>query len=128
MKYFGLNLQRSWGRSRRQMVTTYFRPTIGDLPGEYQSVMMSFVRLIHGCWAEDPVACGPNCRRVLRLMKKLNPFQTTGIMDNMLKMMERYSSRLEDVVAERTAQLAEEKRKTGHQAREQPNADYRSCT
>lgn len=33
-------------------------------------------------------------------------------MDNMLKMMERYSSRLEDIVAERTAQLAEEKRKT----------------
>ena len=33
-------------------------------------------------------------------------------MDNMLKMMEKYSSRLEDVVAERTSQLAEEKRKT----------------
>nr|KAG5691384.1 hypothetical protein BaRGS_003756 [Batillaria attramentaria] len=41
-------------------------------------------------------------------------------MDNMLKMMERYSSRLEDVVAERTAQLAEEKRKTGH-------ASYTGC-
>ena len=38
--------------------------------------------------------------------------RTTNIMDNMLKMMERYSARLEDVVAERTAQLAEEKRKT----------------
>ncbi|XP_025086128.1 atrial natriuretic peptide receptor 1-like isoform X1 [Pomacea canaliculata] len=50
--------------------------------------------------------------RVLRQMRKLSPFKTTNIMDNMLKMMERYSSRLEDIVAERTAQLAEEKRKT----------------
>ena len=38
--------------------------------------------------------------------------RTTGIMDNMLKMMEKYSARLEDVVADRTSQLAEEKRKT----------------
>lgn len=54
---------------------SYFRPMIGDLPGEFHSVMMSFVRLIQGCWAEDYVQ-RPTSRRVLRLMKRLNPFQS----------------------------------------------------
>ena len=54
---------------------SYFRPMIGDLPGEFHSVMMSFVRLIQGCWAEE-AALRPTSRRVLRLMKRLNPFQS----------------------------------------------------
>ena len=45
-------------------------------------------------------------------MSLLGDFRTTNIMDNMVKMMERYSSRLEELVAERTSQLEEEKRKT----------------
>lgn len=53
---------------------SYFRPIIGDLPGEYHSVMMNFIRLIQGCWAEDP-ALRPTSRRVLRILKRLNPFQ-----------------------------------------------------
>ena len=56
---------------------SYFRPMIGDLPGEYQTVMMSFVRLIQGCWAED-VSLRPTSRRLLRLMKRLNPFQSVS--------------------------------------------------
>ena len=33
-------------------------------------------------------------------------------MDNMITMMEKYSNHLEDIVAERTVQLEEEKKKT----------------
>ena len=38
--------------------------------------------------------------------------RTASVLDNMLMMMERYSNRLEEIVAERTAQLEDEKRKT----------------
>ena len=35
-----------------------------------------------------------------------------SVVDNMIAMMERYTNNLEDIVAERTEQLQEEKRKT----------------
>jgi hypothetical protein len=52
----------------------YFRPMIGNLPQEHQGVMQAFVRLIKGCWAEDP-QLRPTARRVLKLMKRLSPYQ-----------------------------------------------------
>ncbi|XP_070199106.1 atrial natriuretic peptide receptor 1-like [Littorina saxatilis] len=90
---------------------TLFRPTISELPDEAPGVVYSFVRLVHACWQEDPTL-RPTARKLLRHMKRLNPFRTSNIMDNMVKMMERYSSRLEELVAERTSQLEDEKRKT----------------
>ena len=39
-------------------------------------------------------------------------FRTANVMDNMIAMMEKYSNHLEEIVAERTLQLEEEKKKT----------------
>ena len=39
-------------------------------------------------------------------------FRHTSVVDNMVNMMEKYSSQLEEQVAERSSQLAEEKHKT----------------
>ncbi len=39
-------------------------------------------------------------------------FRKTNIFDNMLAMMEKYQTNLEELVAERTDQLVEEKKKT----------------
>ena len=54
---------------------SYFRPMIGDLPGEYHSVITTFVKLIQICWAEE-TDVRPTARRVQRLIRRLNPFQS----------------------------------------------------
>ncbi|XP_067655650.1 atrial natriuretic peptide receptor 1-like [Haliotis asinina] len=87
------------------------RPTVVETQDEYVSLRLPFVRLIHSCWAEDP-QCRPTIRRVLKRLNRLNPYRSTGMLDNMLMMMERYSNHLEELVADRTARLEEEKRKT----------------
>nr|KAG5693848.1 hypothetical protein BaRGS_009904 [Batillaria attramentaria] len=94
---------------------TLFRPCFTDLrevPEEHQSVAARFLHLVNACWQEDP-SYRPTSRRLLRHLTKLNPYKTTNIMDNMLKMMERYSSRLEELVAERTAQKVADDLKRG---------------
>ncbi|XP_059142324.1 receptor-type guanylate cyclase gcy-28-like isoform X2 [Physella acuta] len=87
------------------------RPHIIEEFPEHQVVMMSFVKLIKSCWSEDPTH-RPTIKQVLRNMKRMSPLKMTGVLDNMLALMERYSTRLEDLVSERTLQLEEEKRKT----------------
>ncbi|XP_055899880.1 atrial natriuretic peptide receptor 1-like isoform X2 [Biomphalaria glabrata] len=87
------------------------RPFINSEFPEHQAVMMSFVSLIRCCWSENPTE-RPTVKRVLNTMKRLSPLKMTGVLDNMLALMERYSTRLEDLVSERTIQLEEEKRKT----------------
>ncbi|XP_071104454.1 atrial natriuretic peptide receptor 1-like [Haliotis cracherodii] len=87
------------------------RPTVVETHDEYVSLRLPFVKLIHSCWGEDP-QCRPTVRRVLKRLNRLNPYRSTSMLDNMLMMMERYSNHLEELVAERTVQLEEEKRKT----------------
>ena len=63
------------------------------------------------CWSENPEdRCDfKSIRTRLRSMKK---GLKNNILDNMLDMMERYTTNLEAIVAERTEQLIQEKKKT----------------
>ncbi|XP_076471180.1 atrial natriuretic peptide receptor 1-like [Babylonia areolata] len=90
---------------------TLFRPALTELPDEPATVVFSCVHLVKACWQEDP-ALRPSARKLLRHMQKLSPYKTYNILDNMVHMMEKYSTRLEELVAQRTAQLEDEKRKT----------------
>ena len=47
-----------------------------------------------------------------RITKQIDVFRAINIMDNMVTMLEKYAGNLEDIVAERTKQLIEEKKKT----------------
>ncbi|XP_053384831.1 atrial natriuretic peptide receptor 1-like [Mercenaria mercenaria] len=88
-----------------------FRPAIADteLDSEYSQANM--VYLIQRCWAEDPEV-RPAMKSIIRTLNKLNPYKKASVVDNMIAMMEKYTNNLEEIVAERTEQLQEEKLKT----------------
>ncbi|ESN93770.1 hypothetical protein HELRODRAFT_88195 [Helobdella robusta] len=82
-----------------------FRP---KLP-ENQQIDVRYLELARDCWREDK-----NTRPLTaRLQAKFNSFNKgkINIMDNMLKMMEKYANNLEEIIGERTRQLEEEKKK-----------------
>ncbi|XP_077995970.1 atrial natriuretic peptide receptor 1-like [Glandiceps talaboti] len=68
-------------------------------------------RLILACWTEDPEQRidFPGIRKKLMV---INKGRKTHILDNMIDMMEAYTNNLEEIVAERTEQLLQEKKKT----------------
>ncbi|XP_064601524.1 speract receptor-like isoform X2 [Liolophura sinensis] len=63
------------------------------------------------CWAEDPNE-RPDFKTCRRLLKPMQKGLKSNIFDNMMSIMERYASNLEGIVAERTAELVEEKKRT----------------
>ncbi|XP_050410859.1 retinal guanylyl cyclase 2-like [Patella vulgata] len=71
----------------------------------------SAVNLMKGCWNED-AAQRPDFRSIRKHLIDLNGGRKTNIMDNMIQLLEAYSNNLEDLVAERTDELAQEKLKT----------------
>ncbi|KAK3101586.1 hypothetical protein FSP39_004669 [Pinctada imbricata] len=90
-----------------------FRPKFPRELDGLQTVQQSYAikRLIQRCWVEDPLS-RPTVRTILKSLNKINPFKKANVIENMVIMMEKYSTQLEDLVAERTSQLQEEKRKT----------------
>ena len=62
------------------------------------------------CWSEDPQD-RPTFQSILKQLNSLSP-QQGDLMDNLVSMLEKYSTNLEAIVAERTAELAAEKQKT----------------
>ncbi|XP_045176739.2 guanylate cyclase 2G-like [Mercenaria mercenaria] len=88
-----------------------FRPFINsaDLSSEIQQSNIEY--LVQRCWLEDPDA-RPNIKTVIRMLNKINPFKKISVIDNILALMEKYTNNLEEVVAERTSQVQEEKKKT----------------
>lgn len=53
----------------------------------------------------------PTFDAILKSLNQLSP-QQGDLMDNLVNMLEKYSTNLEAIVAERTAELAAEKQKT----------------
>ncbi|XP_077988132.1 retinal guanylyl cyclase 2-like [Glandiceps talaboti] len=69
------------------------------------------IEIMKQCWAELP-DMRPDFEMIYQLFKKLNQGRKTNIVDSMFKMLEKYSNHLEDLIRDRTQELAEEKKKT----------------
>ncbi|XP_070538684.1 retinal guanylyl cyclase 2-like isoform X1 [Ptychodera flava] len=69
------------------------------------------IEIMKQCWAELP-DMRPDFETIYQLFKKLNQGRKTNIVDSMFKMLEKYSNHLEDLIRDRTQELAEEKKKT----------------
>ncbi|XP_016077884.1 PREDICTED: retinal guanylyl cyclase 1, partial [Miniopterus natalensis] len=72
---------------------------------------MECIQLMKQCWAEQPDH-RPSMDRTFNLFKSINKGRKTNIIDSMLRMLEQYSSNLEDLIRERTEELELEKQKT----------------
>ncbi|XP_054431566.1 retinal guanylyl cyclase 1 [Pteronotus mesoamericanus] len=72
---------------------------------------MECIQLMKQCWAEQ-LDLRPSMDRIFDLFKSINKGRKTNIIDSMLRMLEQYSSNLEDLIRERTEELELEKQKT----------------
>ncbi|KAM4818670.1 retinal guanylyl cyclase 2 [Thomomys bottae] len=69
------------------------------------------LQLMKQCWAEAPEQ-RPTFYEIFNQFKTCNKGKKTNIIDSMLRMLEQYSSNLEDLIRERTEELEIEKQKT----------------
>ncbi|XP_042330865.1 retinal guanylyl cyclase 1 isoform X2 [Sceloporus undulatus] len=72
---------------------------------------MECIQLMKQCWGEQPEK-RPNINQIFDQFKNINKGRKTNIIDSMLRMLEQYSSNLEDLIRERTEELEVEKQKT----------------
>ncbi|XP_041348561.1 LOW QUALITY PROTEIN: retinal guanylyl cyclase 2-like [Gigantopelta aegis] len=70
-----------------------------------------YIQVMKQCWSEIP-DMRPTIVEVYEQFKKLTGGKKANIVDTMFRMLEKYSNDLEDIVADRTNQLEEEKKKT----------------
>ncbi|XP_046575738.1 atrial natriuretic peptide receptor 1-like [Haliotis rubra] len=88
-------------------VKPFFRPTLED----YDCPCDELADVIRRCWADDPME-RPDFQALKSIIRKLNKDGDKGnILDNLLSRMEQYANNLEALVAERTSDYLEEKRK-----------------
>ncbi|XP_043539403.1 retinal guanylyl cyclase 2-like isoform X1 [Chiloscyllium plagiosum] len=72
---------------------------------------MECIQIMKQCWSEQPER-RPNFDQIFDQFKNINKGKKTNIIDSMLRMLEQYSSNLEDLIKERTEELEIEKQKT----------------
>uniref|UniRef100_H3AQK2 Guanylate cyclase n=1 Tax=Latimeria chalumnae TaxID=7897 RepID=H3AQK2_LATCH len=72
---------------------------------------MECIQLMKQCWSEQPER-RPTFDQIFDQFKNINKGKKTNIIDSMLRMLEQYSSNLEDLIRERTEELEIEKQKT----------------
>ncbi|XP_070541354.1 atrial natriuretic peptide receptor 2-like isoform X2 [Ptychodera flava] len=86
-----------------------FRPSI--MIESHLDITPALISLMSHCWEEKPED-RPDFYAVRQKLRSINKGKKRGLMDNMVLMLEKYTENLESIVAERTSQLVEEKRKT----------------
>ncbi|KAK7910461.1 hypothetical protein WMY93_015145 [Mugilogobius chulae] len=72
---------------------------------------MECIQLMKQCWTEQPDK-RPDFEEIFDQFKNINKGKKTNIIDSMLRMLEQYSSNLEELIRERTEELEIEKQKT----------------
>lgn len=88
-----------------------FRPNLNVLSESKANCEDYIISIISDCWAETP-EFRPDIKTIRRRMKNMKVGADRNIMDQMMNMMEKYASNLEELVNERTELLQEEKKKT----------------
>lgn len=69
------------------------------------------IQLMEQCWEEAP-EYRPTLDQVYTQFKSINQGKKTSVADSMLRMLEKYSQNLEDLIQERTEELELERQKT----------------
>ncbi|XP_029282900.1 guanylyl cyclase GC-E-like [Cottoperca gobio] len=78
--------------------------SVDEAPAECLSMM-------NECWHEDP-SKRPSFDDIFKQFRGINKGKRANIIDSMLRMLEQYSSNLEDLIRERTDELEVERNKT----------------
>ncbi|XP_043974897.1 retinal guanylyl cyclase 2 [Gambusia affinis] len=82
------------------------RPTVAP-----DQAPLECIQLMKQCWSELPDR-RPTFDEIFDRFKIINKGKKTNIIDSMLRMLEQYSSNLEDLIRERTEELEVEKQRT----------------
>ncbi|MCJ8740375.1 hypothetical protein PDJAM_G00058240 [Pangasius djambal] len=82
------------------------RPTVAP-----DQAPLECIQLMKQCWSEQPDR-RPTFDEIFDQFKFINKGKKTNIIDSMLRMLEQYSSNLEDLIRERTEELEIEKQRT----------------
>uniref|UniRef100_A0A670HRB6 Guanylate cyclase n=1 Tax=Podarcis muralis TaxID=64176 RepID=A0A670HRB6_PODMU len=83
-----------------------YRPSVSP-----ENAPLECIQLMKQCWSERPDR-RPSFDEIFQEFKSINKGRRTNIIDSMLRMLEQYSSNLEDLIRERTEELEMEKQKT----------------
>uniref|UniRef100_A0A0N4Z4T0 Guanylate cyclase n=1 Tax=Parastrongyloides trichosuri TaxID=131310 RepID=A0A0N4Z4T0_PARTI len=84
-----------------------FRP---NLDPTVDDISPALLHLIRDMWSEDPKS-RPNISVVKKLIKEMNPGNSSNLMDHVYNMLESYATTLEEDIQERMKELTEEKKK-----------------
>uniref|UniRef100_A0A8D0BTE5 Guanylate cyclase n=1 Tax=Salvator merianae TaxID=96440 RepID=A0A8D0BTE5_SALMN len=83
-----------------------YRPSVS-----LENAPLECIQLMKQCWSEVPER-RPTFDEIFQEFKAINKGRRINIVDSMLRMLEQYSSNLEELIQERTEELELEKRKT----------------
>uniref|UniRef100_A0AAY4DQD1 Guanylate cyclase n=1 Tax=Denticeps clupeoides TaxID=299321 RepID=A0AAY4DQD1_9TELE len=82
------------------------RPTVS-----VDEAPLEIIQIMKQCWSEEAEK-RPTFEEIFRQFKSVSKGKKTNIIDSMLRMLEQYSSNLEDLIRERTEELEVERQKT----------------